>query len=142
MTDEVRQDRGESGSLTVFAVMVSAALFVILGLVVDAGRALAARNAAQDEAELAARVGADQLSANALRQSQVEIDPRAAIQSADSYLRSISQTGTTSVSGQTVTVTIEESTPTVILGIIGIDHFAFAVSASATNLHGVTGEDL
>jgi hypothetical protein len=132
---------GEDGSLTVFAVIVSVALFATMGLVVDAGRALAIRSAAVDEAELAARVGADQLSADALRQGQVEIDPSSAIQSADSYLRSISQTGSTSVSGQTVTVSIDEQTPTVMLGIIGITQIVVHVSASATNVHGVTGED-
>ncbi len=141
MSAKLRQSREESGSLTVFAVVVSVALFAIFGLVIDAGRALAARNTAQDEAELAARVGADQLSTEALRQGLVEIDPSAAIERADSYLRSISQTGSTTVSGQTVTVSIDEMTPTVMLGIIGINRIAIAVSASATNVHGVTGED-
>jgi Flp pilus assembly protein TadG len=132
---------GENGSLTVFTVIMSIAFLAAMGLVVDTGRALAARSAALDEAELAARVGTDQLSADELRQGQVEIDPSSAIQSADSYLRSIFQTGSTSVSGQTVTVSIDEQTPTVMLGIIGINRIDVDVSASATNVHGVTEED-
>jgi Flp pilus assembly protein TadG len=117
------------------------ALFVLIGLVVDAGRAIAARSAAMSEAEQAARAGAGQLSVGALRSGQVEIDPVAAVQAADAYLAAIGQPGTASVVGQMVTVHISTDEPTVILGIVGVNRIVVSVTASAANVHGVTQED-
>lgn len=87
------------------------------------------------------RAGAGQLSVAALRSGQIEIDPVSAIQAADAFLVSVGQSGETSVVGQTVTVHITGSEPTVILGIVGIKSFGISVTASATNVHGVTEED-
>ena len=93
------------------------------------------------EAEQAARAGAGQISVGALRLGQVEVDPAAAIRASTEYLASIGQSGSTSVVGQTVTVHITTEEPTVILGIVGIRRIGIAVTASATDLHGVTEED-
>jgi hypothetical protein len=132
---------GERGSLTVFVSVFCLALFVLIGLVVDSGRAISARSAAMSEAEQAARVGAGQISVDALRVGQVEVDPAGAIRAATEYLASIGQAGSTSVVGQTVTVHITSEESTVILGIIGIRRIEISVSASANDLHGVTEED-
>jgi Flp pilus assembly protein TadG len=140
--DEPRAPRGgEPGSLTAFMAILSVALFVLVGLVVDAGRAISARSAASAVAQQAARVGAAQLSVGALRSGEVEIDPVQAIQAADAYLASIGEPGTATVVGQTVTVHIATDEPTVILGIVGINHIAISVTASAIDVHGVTEED-
>jgi Flp pilus assembly protein TadG len=135
------RSRREDGSLSVFVVILATALFALVGLVVDAGRAIAAKGAAMDEAEQAARTGADQVSVDALRQGQVEIVPAAAVQAAEGYLNAVGQSGTASVSGSTVTVRIHASEPTVILSIVGIDHIDISAVASATNVHGVTRGD-
>jgi Flp pilus assembly protein TadG len=135
------RSRREDGSLSVFVVILATALFALVGLVVDAGRAIAAKGAAIDEAEQAARTGADQVSIDALRQGQVEIEPAAAVEAAEGYLNAVGQSGTASVSGSTVTVRIYGSEPTVILSIVGIDHIDFSAVASATNVHGVTRGD-
>jgi Flp pilus assembly protein TadG len=116
-------------------------LFVLIGLVVDAGRAITARSGAMSEAEQAARAGAGQLSVGALRAGEVEIDPALAIAAADAYLSSVGQTGRTWVVGQTVTVHIDADEPTVILGIVGINRIVISVTASATNVHGVSQDD-
>jgi len=131
----------EEGSLTAFLAVLCLSLFILIGLVVDAGRAIAARSSAMDEAQQAARTGAGQLSVAALRSGQVEIDAGAAIRAADAYLSSIGLTGTASVVGQTVSVHIATDEPTVILGIVGINRIAISVTASAINVHGVTRED-
>jgi Flp pilus assembly protein TadG len=131
----------EKGSFTAFMAVFCVALFVLIGLVVDAGRAIAARSAAMSEAEQAARAGAGQLSVGALRSGQVEIDPVAAVQAADAYLAAIGQPGTASVVGQMVTVHISTDEPTVILGIVGVNRIVVSVTASAANVHGVTQED-
>jgi Flp pilus assembly protein TadG len=140
MTTLDRSSR-EAGSLSVFVLILAVALFALVGLVVDAGRAIAAKGAAMDEAEQAARTGADQVSVDALRQGRVEIEPSAAVQAAQAYLNAVGQSGTASVSGSTVTVRIDESEPTVILSIVGIDRISISAVASATNVHGVTRGD-
>jgi len=93
------------------------------------------------EAQQAARAGAGQLSIGALRSGQVEIDPARAIEASDAYLDSVGQSGQTSVVGQTVTVHIVGQESTVILGIVGINRIVISVTASATNVHGVSQED-
>jgi hypothetical protein len=137
----VRRRRDSRGSFTAFVAVFCFTLFVLIGLVVDAGRAVAAREAAMADAQQAARAGAGQVSVDGLRSGQVEIDPTAAVRAADAYLSSIGQVGTTSVVGQTVTVHIATHEPTVILGIIGINQVLVSVSASAVDVHGVTEAD-
>jgi len=131
----------QHGSLSVFIAVLAVALFALVGLVVDAGRAISARRTAMDQAEQAARAGAAQLSIDALRSGQITLEPGAAIRAADSYLSSVGQSGSASVVGDTVTVSVEESEPTVILGIIGIHRITVSAVASATNVHGVTRQD-
>ena len=131
----------ENGSFTVFVAVLALSLFALIGLVVDGGRAVAAQSAAAGESEQAARIGADQISVEAIRSGIVEIDPAMAFQAASAYLQSVGTTGSVTVTGQTVTVHIQSSEPTVILGIIGVRQIGISVSASATNVHGVTRED-
>ncbi len=131
----------DDGSFTVFVAVLALALFALVGLVVDGGRAVAAQSAAAGESEQAARLGADQISVEAIRSGVVAIDPATASRAAYAYLRSVGTSGTVTISGQTVEVHIQSSEPTVILGIIGIHQIAISASASATNVHGVTRED-
>ncbi|HUC36254.1 MAG TPA: pilus assembly protein TadG-related protein [Acidimicrobiales bacterium] len=131
----------DSGSLSVFVAVLAVALFALVGLVVDAGRAVAARAAAMDQAEQAARAGAAQVSIDALRAGQIALNPASAVQAAEKYLANVGQSGSASVLGQTVTVRISESEPTVMLGIVGIHRIDISVVASATNVHGVTRQD-
>ena len=132
----------DTGSLTAFVAVFCLTLFILVGLVVDAGRAVAARSAAMSEAEQAARAGAGQVSVDSLRSGEVAIDPASAIRVANDYLLSVGQLGgTTTVVGQMVTVHIATEDPTTILGIVGIDSIGISVTASAINVHGVTRED-
>jgi Flp pilus assembly protein TadG len=131
----------EQGSFTVFLAVLAVALFVLLGLVIDGGRAVAAQGAAAGDAEQAARLGADQISVEAIRSGVVSIDPTAATKVADAYLQAVGSPGVVTVVGQTVSVNIESSEPTVVLGMIGIEQIGISATASATNVHGVTRED-
>jgi Flp pilus assembly protein TadG len=120
----------------------SLTLFVLIGLVVDTGRAVATRSTAMSEAQQAARAGAGQLSESSLRSGTIALDPTDAILAAERYLRSVGQPqGSASVIGQTVTVHLSTSEPTVILGIVGVNRINVSVTASAINVHGVTRED-
>jgi Flp pilus assembly protein TadG len=132
---------GESGSFTVFVAVLTLALFALVGLVVDGGRAVAAQSAATGEAEQAARLGAAQISVEAIRSGAVSVDAAAAVRVAEAYLQTVGTAGSVTVTDQTVSVRIESSESTVILGIVGVEQIGISASASATNLHGVTRED-
>ncbi|MEV4110541.1 flp pilus-assembly TadE/G-like family protein [Nonomuraea sp. NPDC049695] len=57
----------ERGSMSVFTVLFSVAVFLLAGLLVDGGAAINARLRAADVAEQAARAGADQIDVDHLR---------------------------------------------------------------------------
>jgi Flp pilus assembly protein TadG len=133
--------RGDVGSLTVFVAVLAVALFALIGLVVDGGRAVAAQSAVTGEAEQAARVGADQISVQAIRSGTVAIDPLAATKAASAYLQAAGTSGVVTISDQTVRVHIQSWEPTVILGIVGVVRIGLSATASATNVHGVTRAD-
>jgi Flp pilus assembly protein TadG len=131
----------EDGSFTVFVAVLALALFALVGLVVDGGRAVAAQSAVTGEAEQAARLGAAQISVQAIRSGTVAVDPTAAARVVAAYLRTVGTEGSVTVAGDTVNVHIESSETTVILGIVGVQQIGISASASATNVHGVTRED-
>jgi Flp pilus assembly protein TadG len=130
--------RDEAGSLAAFVAVLATGLLVLVGLVVDGGRALATRHAAMDVAEQAARVGADQLSVDSLRSGAFQIDPGAAADAVDRYLAATGMTGTVDVTDGAVIVHVTSDSPTTILRMIGIEGIAMSATASATDLHGVT----
>ncbi len=131
-------DRDQDGSLSAFVVLLLVALMALLGLVVDGGSALSARQSAVDEAEQAARAGAGALSVEALRAGALQLDPSAAVAAAESFARAAGHPGTASVSGGVVTVQIRYRVPTEVLGIIGIDSLPVSAQASAVDVQGVT----
>jgi len=133
--------RPDEGSLTVFLAVLVLALFALVGLVIDGGRAVAAQSAVTGEAEQAARLGATQISVQAIRSGIIAVDPTAAARVAAAYLRAVGTAGSVTVTGDTVKVQIESSEPTVVLGIVGVQGIGISASASATNVHGVTRED-
>ncbi len=123
--------------MTAFVVLLLVALIALLGLVVDGGSALTARQAAEVEAEQAARAGAGAVSVDGLRSGVVELDPQAAVAAAQAFMAASGHPGTASVSGGIVSVQLSYQVPTAILGIVGIDHLSVAASASAVDVDGV-----
>lgn len=108
-----------------------------LGLVVDGGTALTAHQAAEVEAEQAARAGAGAVSVDALRAGYVQIDSAGAIAAAEQFTVVSGHPGTADVTGGVVTVRITYQVPTDVLGIIGIDRFRVSAVASAVDVNGV-----
>jgi len=68
-----RRWREESGQVTAFVVVFVAALLLMAGLVIDGGLALAAQVRAIDEAQAAARAGAQSLDLRAYRASNAVV---------------------------------------------------------------------
>lgn len=127
----------EEGVITGFVVVIGVALMLFAGLVYDGGTALRAKVNAVNEASAAARAGAEQLDLTALRSTgTVTLDAPAAEQAAEQYLASIGRTGTVSVNGDQINVTVSFRQPTDLLGMIGIGSFAVSGSGSATATEG------
>ena len=96
----------ESGMVTAFTVIFTLALLLMAGLVLDGGLALAAKVQAIDDAQAAA--------------------------DAKRYLAAAGHTGTVSVNGKQVTVTVTITQPTQILSLAGIDHLTETGTGTAT----------
>ncbi len=131
----------DDASISAFLVLFLVALFALMGLVLDGGRAMSAQEAAHDEAEQAARAGAGALSIDALRSGQVILDQQAAISEAVAYTISAGHPGTATVTNGVVTVTVTYRMSTSLLGIVGISSLPVSATASAVNVYGVTRED-
>lgn len=133
--------RDEQGTVTAFVVGFTFALLVVAGLVVDGGGLLAARRVAINEAEAAARAGAQAVDPASLRAGgPVIVDPVAAHQRALDYLATTGHAGVVDVEGDTVTVTVSFSRPMTILGIAGLGDMTVRGSGSAHGARGVTRE--
>ncbi|MEV4256007.1 pilus assembly protein TadG-related protein [Spirillospora sp. NPDC049652] len=84
LRDPAERDRG---TVTLYIVLFTPAVFVLAGLLLDGGRAIHARQRAADMAEQAARAGANQIDTTTLRDSgKVQIDTQTACASAYSLL--------------------------------------------------------
>lgn len=108
--------REERGSVTAFVAVVASALVLVAGMAYDGGQVIAAHNAARNDAERAARAGAQQIDLGHLRAtSEPRLDPAAAEAAAIAYLERSGAIGTATVSGPSVTVTVTLAQPMLIL---------------------------
>lgn len=113
--------RAEQGQVSAFIVVLTTGILALAGLTLDGGLALAATVRACGHAEAAARAGAQAIDLTAYRGSGiVRLVPAQAIAHAQAHLAAEGATGTVTVSGDTVTVTVTASQPTQLLGLIGI----------------------
>jgi hypothetical protein len=106
----------DRGSITAFVAVVAVALVMVAGMAYDGGQVIAAQGRARSDASQAARAGAQEIDIALLRSSgQTVLDPRAAADSAHAYLGEVGATGTVSVDGASVTVTVTAVQPMHIL---------------------------
>lgn len=125
----------ERGNVTAYVVLFAVALLAVAGLVIDGGYALGARREAMNQAEQAARVGADALDQGALRSGQTYVDPGRAVGAAQAYLAQVGARGNVSVNGGRVTVTVSKSQKTTILAAVGVGTMPIKASASALSIN-------
>lgn len=108
--------RDERGSITAFVAVVATALVMVAGMAYDGGRVIAAHNAARNDAERAARAGAQQIDLDHLRAtSEPRLDTSAAEAAAVEYLERAGASGTATVSDASITVTVTRVQPMLIL---------------------------
>jgi len=131
----------DRGSATVFVVAFAGVLFACAGLAIDGGRAINARDRVNDVAEQAARAGAGELDETSLRavDGSVVLDQDAAEAVAGRFVNQANPEYTVTPSADTgsVTVRVEWTYPTAILGIIGINSIPVSGTATAGPATGV-----
>jgi len=136
-----RRGIGDEGQVTAFVVIMVTAIIFIAGLVLDGGNVLAAKRQAGDEAESAARAGAQALDIDAARSAANahRLDPDAAAQAVQDYVSRTGHrvVGAPQVDCDTVTVTVAIDQPLYILGIGGLGTQTVLGTASARNERGV-----
>ena len=126
--------------VTAFVVIFTFALLLLAGLVIDGGLTLAARVQAINEAQAAARAGAEAINIPLFRSTgEIVLDPAEANQAAESYLAATGHTGTVQVNGDDVDVTVSITQPMQILGIGGVGSLTVTGHGSAAAQHGVDG---
>jgi Flp pilus assembly protein TadG len=138
--------RDERGEITAFLLLIFFALFAIGGLVIDGGLALAAKRRAMNEAQAAARAGANQIDEDSYRRNgSVVIDRGKAEAAARQYLVATHhERGATvdfSPDNTTVNVSVTFTQPMTILGIGNIRSLSISGNGSARNAHGVVSEE-
>ena len=123
----------ESGMVTAFVVIFTLALLAMAGLVLDGGLALAAKVQAIDDAQAAARAGAQAIDIPLYRSTgQITLDPTEAAADAETFLAQSGHTGTVTVNGDQVSVTVTISQPTQLLSLAGVTHITVSGSGTAT----------
>jgi Flp pilus assembly protein TadG len=132
--------RDEHGQVTVFVTVFVLALIVVGGLVIDGGYVLAARRRAINEADGAARAGAEALSAADLRRGAAIPDPDRATAAAHEYLSRLGHDGDVEVSNGHVIVTVQIEQPLMILGIGGLADVTVTGHGEARAVRGVNEE--
>lgn len=132
----------EEGAVTAFVVVMALPLVLLAGLTVDGGLAINARMRAADDAEQAARVGAEQIDLASLRSSgTVLIDESAADSAASNYLAARGYTtATIDSTTEQVSVEVQASVGTTILSLMGIQNLTVHGTATARAAVGITGE--
>jgi hypothetical protein len=130
----------QEGRVTAFVVVIVTAILLFAGLVLDGGLALAAKVRAGGEAQEAARAGAQEIDLAAYRNGgTLRLVPQQASAAARSYLAAAGHTGTVSIAGNTITVTVTVSQPTQLLGLIGIGSITVTATGQAQPQRGING---
>ena len=135
----------ERGQVTVFVVIFMIALIGLAGLVIDGGVALAARRRAINEAQAAARAGAEALNEGLYRSTGTrKIDQGAAQANVARYMSSADPSAVYTVNfpaDDTVEVDEHFDQSMNILGVFGVDSITARGHGSARTVHGITQEN-
>jgi len=119
----------ERGSMTAFMAVIATALVFVAGMAYDGGQVLTAHSRARNDAEAAARAGAQQIDLDHLRSTNEPRLDAAAATAARDYLERVGATGTASVSGASITVTVTRTQP---MRILPVEERVITVSETAS----------
>nr|WP_281352389.1 Tad domain-containing protein [Phytoactinopolyspora alkaliphila] len=133
----------ERGSISAMVIVLIVMLFAVAGLIYDGGRAINARQQAFDDAEQAARAGANQIDIDRFRaDGTVVIVQGEAEYAVRQYLAQLDRTYTTvrvGVTGDSVEVDLGRTVPTGLLQLVFVSSFDVSGSAIAQPEVGIGG---
>lgn len=128
--------------MSVFVVLFSLGVFMLAGLVLDGGSAIAARQRAADVAEQAARYGADDVEVAALRSGRLRVDEGGACARAAGVVAGAGDGAAMTRCGLgadgSVQVEVAIDTDTVLLGLVGYRQLHARSVALAQPCQGIT----
>jgi len=125
------QGRREDGSTTLLMVIMFIGFLLAIGLVVDGGQKLAADREARNVAEAAARAGANAVGGTAVAGGAPTVDLQTGAARARSYIAAAGVQGSVTAAGDTLTVTVTSSRPSIILGVIFIPTLTATTTTTA-----------
>ena len=128
------KSRGERGAVAPLVAMMLLGLLALAALVIDGGLLFAERRDLQGLADGAARAGAMAVDEDVLRETgAVRLDPAAAQAAAERYLETAGVEGTVQVVADTLSVTVDlqDSRPTLMMGLLGVRTVDVAAHAVA-----------
>lgn len=129
--------RAQEGTVTAFVTVMTVAMLMAAGLVVDGGRVLAARREAMDVAGQAARVGAQAVDTEGLRRRSTALDASAASGAARAYVAARGYAASVSVDGDRIRVAVETRADLTLLRLVGIGSAAVSGTGEARIVRGV-----
>lgn len=125
--------RDERGSVTIWLALSSFVMIFLVGLAVDLGGQVHAKERAHDLAAQAARAGGEEVEGGAAVEGRdLAIDATAARAAANGYLEAAGVSGAVSITnGDTITVTVNDVYEPKFLGLIGITKLEVTGTATA-----------
>lgn len=137
-TQWMRWWRTDDGAASAFVIVLTTGILILAGLALDGGLALAAKVRAHGHAEAAARAGAQALDLTAYRATgALRLAPAQAITAARAHLAAVGATGSVTITGDAITVTVTTAHPTQLLGVVGIDTLAVHGTGTAQPTHDI-----
>lgn len=135
--------RDERGSISVWLVTSSFVMMMLVGLAVDLGGQVHAKQRAHNIAAQAARTGGEQVqAAPAIEGDYVAVDAVAARHAAEDYLAASGVTGTVTISGgDTITVNVTDTYTPKFLSFIGLGDLAVTDKATARLVRSLGGSE-
>lgn len=141
----IRRSRSDTGAISAFVVVIFTALMVLAGLVIDGGNMINARQKIIDDAEQAARLGANQIDELALRSTGdvVVVWPDAGY-AAGAYLAELgydpARIDVSPGGPNVVVVEVNDTVDAQLLSLIGLGPFDVGGSAQARPAVGILEE--
>lgn len=139
----MRRARDERGSISIWMVTASFVMMVLVGLAVDLGGQVHAKQRAHNIAAEAARTGGEQVeAAPAIEGRYVNVDTTAARTAAQQYLAAAGVSGAVTVTdGDTIHVEVTDTYGPKFLGFIGIGNLTVTSDASARIVRSLGGTE-
>lgn len=128
----MKRQRDERGAVTVWLAGASVLMVTVIGISVDLGGQVHAKERAHTIAAQAARTGAEQITADAMTGATPRLDVGRARQAATAYLRAAGVQGTVTISGGTrVTVDVTDTYEPLFLRSVGVGPLTVTARSTA-----------